>query len=47
MDMTKMPRKLWEHPDPQSTAMWKFIQEVNRIRGLKIKVYQCSVFKVA
>ncbi|KAI9822671.1 MAG: hypothetical protein M1827_000390 [Pycnora praestabilis] len=27
--MDKMPRELWRHPDPQSTAMWKFMQAVN------------------
>ncbi len=24
------PRKLWEHPDPKSTEMWKFMQRVNK-----------------
>ncbi|ODA79754.1 hypothetical protein RJ55_05348 [Drechmeria coniospora] len=23
-------RKLWEHPDPQRTAMWQFMQDANR-----------------
>ena len=31
-------RKLWEHPDPQSTGMWKFVQEVNAKRGVELKV---------
>lgn len=33
-----MPRKLWEHPDPKSTAMWKFMQSANRKWGLNMKV---------
>lgn len=32
------PRKLWEHPDPKSTAMWKFMQEANAKRGLQMQV---------
>jgi hypothetical protein len=32
------PRKLWEHPDPRSTAMWKFMQEANAKRGLQMQV---------
>lgn len=38
MDSTKMPRKLWGHPNPESTAMWKFMQDLNRTYGLKLKV---------
>lgn len=38
MDLTKVPRKVWEHPDPKSTAMWAFMQEANRIHGLNLKV---------
>lgn len=33
-----VPRKLWEHPDPSSTAMYKFMQEINEKYGLKTKV---------
>ena len=32
------PRKLWEHPDPKSTAMWKFMQDANAKRGLHMQV---------
>jgi hypothetical protein len=38
MEMDKMPRKLWEHPDPKSTAIWKFMEEANRRHGLKMGV---------
>ena len=33
-----MPRKLWEHPDPKGTDMWKFMQESNRRYGLNLEV---------
>ena len=33
-----VPRKLWEHPDPKSTEIWRFMQEVNREKGLKMEV---------
>jgi acetoacetyl-CoA synthetase len=33
-----MPRKLWEHPDPDSTNMARFMRDVNKKRGLKLKV---------
>jgi hypothetical protein len=42
MDPTKMPRKLWEHPNPESTAMWKFMQDLNRTYGLNLKVSKVS-----
>lgn len=32
------PRKLWQHPDPKSTAMWKFMQSANQKRGLNMQV---------
>ncbi|KAK3325558.1 hypothetical protein B0H66DRAFT_128622 [Apodospora peruviana] len=32
-------RKLWEHPDPGNTDMWRFMQEVNTKRGLKLKTF--------
>lgn len=38
-----LPRKLWEHPDPESTQMWKFMQEVNRKSGRGLKVRNNSV----
>jgi hypothetical protein len=31
--------KLWEHADPQSTHMWKFMQDVNTNYGLKLNSY--------
>lgn len=38
------PRKLWEHPDPKSTAMWKFIQDANAKRGLQMQVcFACGL----
>ncbi|KAK3327718.1 hypothetical protein B0T19DRAFT_171943 [Cercophora scortea] len=33
-------RKLWEHPDPESTLMWKFMQDVNGKHGLQLKTFQ-------
>ncbi len=33
-----MPRKLWEHPNPQSTAMAKFMGTVNQKRRMNLKV---------
>lgn len=33
------PRKLWEHPDPKSTAMWKFMQEANQRYGLNLQTF--------
>lgn len=38
MDMDKMPRKLWEHPNPKGTAMWHFMQESNKLYNLNMKV---------
>lgn len=40
MDVNTMPRKLWEHPDPKSTAMWKFMQEANRRYHLRLGTFQ-------
>jgi acetoacetyl-CoA synthetase len=34
-----VPRKLWEHPDPQSTAMYKFMQSVNKTQNQKLSVW--------
>lgn len=34
----KMPRKLWEHPDPKSTVMWRFMQEANKKFNLNMQV---------
>lgn len=33
-----IPRKLWEHPNPQGTNIYKFMQEVNQKNNLNIKV---------
>lgn len=38
MQFDQMPRKLWEHPDPKNTTMWKFMQAANRLHGLNLKV---------
>lgn len=38
MEFEKAPRKLWEHPHPELTAMWRFMQESNRRYGLTLKV---------
>jgi hypothetical protein len=32
-------QKLWEHPDPESTHMWKFMQDVNKKHQLQLKTY--------
>jgi hypothetical protein len=37
MDSHEVPRKLWEHPEPTSTAMYKFMQECNKKYGLKME----------
>ncbi|KAK7430357.1 hypothetical protein QQZ08_003105 [Neonectria magnoliae] len=37
MDLETMPRKVWEHPDPKSTAMWAFMQEANKRYGLNLR----------
>ena len=34
-----MPRKLWEHPDPQSTQMVKFMKQCNTKRNLNMKSF--------
>ncbi|KAM0561796.1 hypothetical protein ACHAPJ_002967 [Fusarium lateritium] len=39
MDLTKVPRKVWEHPNPKSTAMWAFMQEANRRYGLNLTTF--------
>ncbi|XWW98064.1 hypothetical protein V2A60_006060 [Cordyceps javanica] len=46
-----LAEKLWTHPDPSSTPMWKFIQRVNANHNLAIagypELYQWSVDNVA
>ncbi|EAL85245.1 hypothetical protein KXW98_005261 [Aspergillus fumigatus] len=34
-----LPRKLWEHPNPQSTQMWAFKTELEKERGLQLPDY--------
>jgi hypothetical protein len=38
MDSLAVPRKLWEHPDPTSTEMYRLMQEINKKHGLHLKV---------
>ena len=35
-----VPRKLWEHPNPEATNMAQFMRDVNKKRGLNLKVTQ-------
>ncbi|KAK4225887.1 acetoacetyl-CoA synthetase [Podospora fimiseda] len=35
-----VPRKLWEHPDPSSTSMYKFMVGLNEKYGLNLKTFQ-------
>lgn len=35
-----VPRKLWEHPDPKSTSMYKFIEEINAKSGRNLKTFR-------
>ncbi|KAH3912797.1 hypothetical protein HBH56_119460 [Parastagonospora nodorum] len=35
-----IPRKLWQHADPKSTAMWKFMQKSNQKRGLNMQTFR-------
>ncbi|SPQ21762.1 290982cb-4c7f-4d37-86a6-1dcc16fe345b [Thermothielavioides terrestris] len=34
-----LPRKLWEHPHPESTLMYRFMQDLNRKHGLHLKTF--------
>jgi acetoacetyl-CoA synthetase len=34
------PRKLWQHQDPESTEMWKFMQKVNHKRGKNMQTFR-------
>ncbi len=38
MGSQALPRKLWEHPDPKSTVMYEFMQELNRKNSLQLQV---------
>jgi acetoacetyl-CoA synthetase len=33
-----IPRKLWEHPDPKSTTMWKFWKSLEKTYGETFEV---------
>lgn len=35
-----IPRKLWEHPNPKGTEMFRFMQEINRVRELQLQSYK-------
>ncbi|ROW02723.1 hypothetical protein VSDG_01915 [Cytospora chrysosperma] len=35
-----VPRKLWEHPDPKSTSMYKFMEEINAKSGRNLKTFR-------
>jgi hypothetical protein len=37
-DPNVVPRKLWEHTDPQSTQMWTFMQLMNQKYNLSLTV---------
>jgi hypothetical protein len=37
-DHTSIPRKLWEHPDKTSTAMWKFKTSLEKSVGQQFAV---------
>ncbi|KAF6824895.1 acetoacetyl- synthase [Colletotrichum plurivorum] len=39
MATDEMPRKLWEHPDPQGTEMYRFMQGVNSRFKLQLKTF--------
>ncbi|PFH56127.1 hypothetical protein XA68_17020 [Ophiocordyceps unilateralis] len=39
MNLAVSPRKLWEHPNPHDTAMWRFMQESNRRHGLHLQTF--------
>ncbi|KAH8908320.1 acetoacetate-CoA ligase [Coniochaeta sp. PMI_546] len=40
MDPAVIPRKLWEHPDPESTPMHQFLQSLNRKHSLSLRTFQ-------
>lgn len=46
---TALPRKLWEHPNPQSTQLWELMQLINQKHNLNLTtfrdIYQFSVDK--
>jgi hypothetical protein len=38
MATVDVPRKLWEHPDPRSTEMYKLMQEINTKQNIHLEV---------
>lgn len=40
---SSMPRKLWQHPHPERTQMWQFMQEVNKKSGRDLKVIEVLI----
>jgi hypothetical protein len=40
MDSLSVPRKLWEHPNPESTEMYRLMQEINAKHNLQLNVRQ-------
>lgn len=46
MATMKVPKKLWEHADPQSTEMYKFLQLTNKNHNLKLQVGPFDIEKL-
>ncbi|KAH9998567.1 acetoacetyl-coenzyme A synthetase [Xylariaceae sp. FL0662B] len=38
--MVSVPRKLWEHPNPESTQMYEFLQHINKKHPTNLKTFQ-------
>jgi acetoacetyl-CoA synthetase len=38
MNVQELPRKLWAHANPKSTAMYKLMEEINEKQGIRLKV---------
>ena len=38
MDVSKAPKKLWEHPNPKETPMWKFKESLEKDSGETFEV---------
>ncbi|KAK4251065.1 hypothetical protein C7999DRAFT_28380 [Corynascus novoguineensis] len=39
-EAASVPRKLWEHPNPKSTPMYRFMQYINRKEDLQLKTFR-------